>query len=201
MTIPSTTTTDLPDVSTDLPLDLTNSLLVPSTDVLPSISPPLITTEQTSEIQEKKEEFTRQLLSKSLHRESNNLPTEKTMSSPTITHRTPIVKPVIAPRLQKPVVDNRRGNSVERYPPPPPPPLIRNKLPTATSCTAINNPNHQRLGKISLDIFQPQSKCNNIANKKSITVNTKPKVLSKVNVPKVKISSAISDKEIIESNK
>ncbi|CAF5043453.1 unnamed protein product, partial [Rotaria sp. Silwood1] len=70
--------TPLPPISTDLSSNLNKSLTIPSTVLPPSISPPLVTTEETSAIQEEKKEFTRRLLSKSLHRESNNLPTDKT---------------------------------------------------------------------------------------------------------------------------
>jgi len=195
-------TTDVPSILTEPISNLKKSLIIPSTDLLPSISPPLITAEETPAIQEKKEEFTRRLLSKSLHREPNILPTDKTMNSPTIVHKTSTVKPVIAPRLQKSIVDNRRGNSVERHPPPPP---IRNKLPTTSSCTSINNTNHQRLGKLPLDIFQPQSKCNITTNqvtvKKSITTNNKTKILSKTNISKFKVCSTIFDEDNTQLNK
>jgi len=194
-------TTDVPSIPTDPPSNLTKSLIIPSTDLLPSISPPLITAEETPAIQEKKEEFTRRLLSKSRHCESNILPTDKTMNSPTIVHKTSTVKPVIAPRLQKPIVDNRRGNSVERHIPAPP---IRNKLSTTASSISINTTNHQRLGKLPLDIFQPQPKCNTtncVTNKKPIITNNKTKISTKINVPKVKVSSTLPDEEILQSNK
>jgi len=194
-------TTDVPSILTEPISNLKKSLIIPSTDLLPSISPPLITAEETPAIQEKKEEFTRRLLSKSLHRESNILPIDKPMNSPTIVHKTPIVKPVIAPRVQKPIVDNRRVNSVERHPPAAP---IRNKLSTAASTTSINNTNHQRLGKLPLDIFQPHSKSTtaiNVTNKKPIIINNKTKISTKLNIPKVKVNSTVPDEEIIQSNK
>jgi hypothetical protein len=181
---------------TDLPsADLTKSLIVPPTNLLPSISPPLINSEETPAIQEKKEEFTRRLLSKSLHRESNILPTDKRMNSPAIVHKTAVIKPVVIPRTQKPIVDNRRVSSVERHPPAAP---IRNKLPTAGSSVCLNTTNHPRLGKIPLDIFQPQPKCNTTTHttiKKPTIINNKIKVSTKTNVPKVKVSAVPSDEE------
>ncbi len=179
-------------------MDLSQSLIVPPTNLLPSISPPLITSEETPAIQEKKEEFTRRLLSKSFHRESNIVPIEKPMNSPAVVHKTPIVKPVIAPRLQKPVVDNRRVNSVDRHPSAAVP--IRNKIPTTASSTSINNTNHQRFAKVPLDIFQPQSKSNTTI-RKPIILNNKTKISTKINLPKVKVSSVLSDEENIPSNK
>jgi predicted peptidase len=102
--------------------------------------------------------------------------------------------------LQKPIVDNRRVNSVERHPAPA---VIRSKLPTTVSNTSTNS-NHQRLGKFSLDIFQPQSKSNistHVANKKSITINNKTKTSTKMSTPKVKLNSSIPDEENIQPNK
>jgi hypothetical protein len=124
------------------------------------------------------------------------------MDSPTILHKTAIIKPVIASRIQKPIVDNRRVNSVERHPPPA---VIRNKLPTTATNTPVNT-NHQRLGKFPLDIFQPHPKSNptttNMTNKKSITINNKSKCSTKLNTSRTKTnSSVIPDEEIIQSNK
>ncbi|CAF2865348.1 unnamed protein product [Rotaria sp. Silwood2] len=189
--------TPLPPISIDPPSNLTKSLTIPSTNPPPSISPPLITAEETSAIQEEKKEFTRRLLSKSLHRELNILPSDKTMHSPTAIQKTPIVKPIVAPRLQKPIVDNRRVHSVDRQNPTVP---IRNKIPTTTNNNIATNTNNQRVGKFSLDIFQPQSKSNITTNKKPSIINNKTKISTKTNVPKVKINPTISDEEIIQSN-
>lgn len=181
--------------------NLSKSLTIPSTDPLPSVSPPLITTEETPDIQEKKDEFARRLLLKSLHREPPILPVNKPMDSPTVACKAPAAKPVVTPRLQKPIVDNRRVNSVERHPPAAP---IRNKLSTAASTTSINSANHQRLGKLPLDIFQPHSKSTtaiNVTNKKPIIINNKTKISTKLNIPKVKVNSTLPDEEIIQSNK
>jgi hypothetical protein len=123
------------------------------------------------------------------------------MNSPTAVHKTPTVKPVAAPRIQKPAVDNRRVNSVERHPVVVP---VRNKIPTTSSCTSINSTNHQRLGKIPLDIFQPQPKCNTtcpVTNKNPTVTNNKTKISTKINVPKVKVSSTVPDKQMTQSNK
>lgn len=158
----------------------------------------MITPEETPAIQEKKEEFTRRLLSKSLHREPSNLLTDKTINPLIIVHKTAVMKPVIVPRTQKPIVDNRRVSSVERHPPPAP---IRSKLPTSGSSICLNTNNHSRLGKIPLDIFQPQPKCNTTTIKKPTNINNKTKISTKINVPKVKVSSVVSDQEPIESNK
>ena len=182
--------------------DPSSNLTVPAADPQPSISPPLITGEETPAIQEKKEEFTRRLLSKSLHREPTVLSTDKVMDSPTVVHKTAIIKPVIAPRLQKPIVDNRRVNSVERHPPPA---VIRNKLPTTATNTSVNT-NHQRLGKFSLDIFQPHPKSNptttNMTNKKSITIINKTKCSTKMNTSKTKTNPSVTpDEEIVQPNK
>jgi len=122
------------------------------------------------------------------------------MDSPTVVCKAPVAKPVVTPRLQKPIVDNRRVNSVERHIPTVP---IRNKLPTACSTTSINS-SCQRLGKFSLDIFQPQPKSNTttpVTNRKSITTNNKTKVSTKVNISKVKVSSTTSNEEIIQPDK
>ncbi len=140
----------------------------------------MITSEETPAIQEKKEEFTRQLLSKSLHRESNNLPiTDKAPNPLTPVHKTVIMKPVVVPRTQKPTVDNRRVSSVERHPPAAP---IRNKLPASGSSICLNANNQQRFGKIPIGIFQPQSKCNMTActtTKKPTIITTKTKISPK----------------------
>ena len=197
-------TTDLSPVSTEPEptTDLTKSLLVLPTNTLPSLSPPLITPEETPAIQEKKQEFTRQLLSKSLHRESNNLPiAEKTTNPLTLAHKTVVMKPVVVPRAQKQTVDNRRVSSVERHPVAAP---IRNKLPASGSSTCLNANNQQRLAKIPIDIFQPQSKCNTtacVSTKKPTITTTKTKISPKTNVPKVRISTVVPDEEPIQSNK
>jgi hypothetical protein len=181
--------------------NLSKSLTIPSTDPLPSVSPPLITTEETPDIQEKKDEFARRLLLKSLHREPPILPVNKPMDSPTVVYKAPAAKPVVTPRLQKPIVDNRRVNSVERHIPTVP---IKNKLSAACSTTSINS-SCQRLGKFSLDIFQPQPKSNTtttpVTNRKSTTTNNKTKVSTKINIPKVKVGSTTSNEEIIQPDK
>ncbi|CAF3844301.1 unnamed protein product [Adineta steineri] len=200
--------TPLPPIPIDPSSNLSKSLTIPSIDPFQSISPPLISTEEKPDIQEKKDEFTRRILSKSLHREPSASVTDKTMDSPTLVHKSPLVKSGITPRLQKPVVETRRVNSVERHAP-----TVPNKCKISTACSATSvNTSQQRFGKFSLDIFQPQSKCNSttattitttttVSNKKLITTNNKTKVVSKTNIPKVKvINSVTSNEESIESN-
>lgn len=196
-------TADVPPVSTDPPPDLAKSLAVPSTSLLPSISPPLITSEETPDIQEKKQEFTRRLLSKSLHREPSAVPPiEKTMNSPGTVHKSPAIKPVVLPRTQKPPVDNRRVNSVERHPPTT---VIRHKLPTAVSSVCVNNTNHSRLGKLPMDIFQPQCKSTATTTQSTVKrptiINTKTRCSLKSGIPKVKVTVAPSDEEASQPNK
>lgn len=195
--------TPLPPISTDANSNLTKSLTIPPTSSPPSISPPLVTTEEAPAIQEKKQEFTRRLLSKSLHRESTTVPTNKTMQSPTVVHKAAIDKPTIATRLskplatvqtQKPAVDNRRVTSIERHVPTVP---LRNKVPAASNNTSTNT-NHQRVVKFPLDIFQPLSKSNptvNVTNKKSSVTINKTKISTKVNTSKVKSNPIIQSVE------
>ncbi|CAF3336885.1 unnamed protein product [Rotaria socialis] len=201
--------TPLPPIPTDPVPNLTSSLTIPPTAPLPSISPPLVTAEQIPAIQEKKDEFTRRLLSKSFHREATVLSNNKTMQSPTVIHKAPLDKPIATTRLskptapvqsQKPIVDNRRVNSVERHVPAAPP--IRNKIPT-TASSIPTNLNNQRFVKFPLDIFQPQLKSNiatNVTNKKPLPACNKTKFSTKPNTAKVKFNPTISDEEIIQSN-
>jgi len=174
----------------EIPAAVDSQLLaVPSKDLIPSLSPPLITPEQIPAIQKEREEFTRRLLSKSLHREPMN-------SSITV-QKSAAVKPVVTPRVQKSIIEPRRMNSVERQPPTN---LNRAKLSTAISSTSINQSTHQRFGKVALDIFQPQSK--STTTKKSILSTNKTKSTTKTNVPKVKIDiSPPSEQEVSPSNK
>ena len=198
-------TNDLPSpISVDPPVDLSKSLAVPSTNLIPSISPPLIAAEENPDIQEKREEFTRHLLLKSLRREpSSNLSREKTMHSPTITHKTVPIKPVIVPRTQKSVTENHRVQSVDRQPVTT---LNRSKLATAASSVSINTTTHQRLGKVSMDIFQPQPKSttnNQTTNKKSTVINSnnKTKSVVKMTAPKLKVTAAPSPEEETNQSK
>ena len=192
--------TPLPPIPTDTVTTFAKSITVPSADLPPSISPPLVTAEESPTIQEKKNEFTRRLLSKSLHRESTALSTDTTMNYSTTVQKTPTVKLIVASPLQKPIVESRREDSVEQSIPAV---ANRNKMP-ATTCSISANTNQQRLKKIPLDIFQPQSKSNTTTtaiNKKSITANNKIKTSTKINQPKLKISPNIPQKETIKSKK
>lgn len=169
----------------------------------------MISPEQNPDIQEKKEEFARRLLSKSLHREpSAVVSTEKTMHSPLTVHKPAPVKPLITPRTQKSIVDNRRGQSLDRQLPTTI--VNRTKLPTTTSSAAISTTTHQRLGKLPLDIFQPQVKStttNQTTIKKPTILNStsKTKTVLKTNAPKMKVTSAAAaatpDEETNQSNK
>ncbi|UJR26945.1 hypothetical protein I4U23_008253 [Adineta vaga] len=120
------------------------------------------------------------------------------MEPSTIVNKTSVVKSVISPRLQKPVVETRRGNSVERHIPVA---STKTKTSTTASTTSLNT-NCQRLSNISMHIFQPQSKSNvasPVTNKKPTTVNTKTKLLTTHNVPKVKVVPTNSTKESIST--
>lgn len=188
-----------PPIPVDPPVDLRKSLAVPASNLLPSVSPPLITSEENRAIQEKKEEFTRHLLSKSLRREPlSGLSKEKTMHSPTTVNKIVPVKPVIVPRTPKSVTENHRVQSVDRQPVTT---LNRSKLTPATSSVSINTTTHQRLGKVSLDIFQPQSKSN--TNKKSTVFNStnRTKIAVKTNAPKLKVTTAPSPEEETNQSK
>ena len=122
------------------------------------------------------------------------------METPTVAPKSSPVKPPVTARSQKPVVDQRRGTSVERHPAPTP---CRNKIPSTASSVSLNV-NHQRTPKFPLDIFQPQPKSSAVLNvpvKKPTTMNIKAKVPVKPAVaPKAKASAATSDENGTSSN-
>ena len=122
------------------------------------------------------------------------------MDSPASVQKCSPVKPPVTARSQKPVVDQRRGTSVERHPAPTP---CRSKPPNTASSVAANA-NHQRIPKFPLDIFQPQPKSTTISHgamKKPTTTNIKTKVTTRPAVLKVKTSSTVPDDNVASSSK
>ena len=175
--------------------------LIFSAQPLPGVPPPLAVAEATPAAQEEKkeEESTRRLPSKSLPRESTS---DRAMHCSTVTQKIAPIKPIVAPRLQKPATENRRVNSVERHPQPT---ASRHRLPTTTVCSSVNA-NTQRSTKFSLDIFQPQPKSScstspSVARKCNATAG-RTKLATKATIPKVKVSTgATCDAELPETAK
>lgn len=122
------------------------------------------------------------------------------MDSPTTVQKCSPVKPPVTARSQKPVVDHRRGTSVERHPAPVP---CRSKISSTASSLSLNA-SHQRIPKFPLDIFQPQSKSTTIsqaAAKKPAPTNIKMKVTTRPAVLKVKTSATVPDENVASSSK